>query len=446
MRGAVVVLTLVSACSFDPPPAIVDGSPGGDDADPIDAAPPDAETGCVPNTVRCEDDRYTQCSAEGVVEVALDCPLGCDGSQPKCVDVDPSNGVAEHLDRARTDAAAPELVLGAGSSIDTTTGMVFNGGVSVDVPSTDVGAHRVFIVRSLAITGATTVTGADGLIIVSDGDVAITALLDVSANQRVNGPGGGAGACDGLDSQAASGTGGGAGGAGNGDPGAGGGSGNGGSNAGGGGGPALTDLDLDALRGGCEGGQATQGGSACTSFGGGGGGALQITSRTIITVSGAGVIDASGGGGEPPTIDNVTCFNTSIRGGGGGGSGGNVLLEAPQVVLDGAGVILSTKGGGGSAGGIGGAVYDGEDGGTSATPAAGGVNGVGTNANGGQGGTETLAPGAGVDGDSNENGGGGGGAVGRARFNTSAGTINPINGATIRSKQSSGVLGTRLVP
>ena len=438
------MLALLGACSFEPPPDIGDDDDAGAT---IDAAAPDAETGCTPNTAVCDDatDRYTECDGEGTVTRVIDCPLGCSDAAEKCVDVDPSNGVAQYLDMAATDPDAPDLVLGEGSSIDTDTGIAFDGGASVEVPSVDLGAFRVFMVKTLSITGTTKVTGGDAIIIVSDGDVSIAAILDVSADKQTNGPGGGPGTCDGSNASSGAGLAGGAGGAGNAETGGAGGSGNGGNGPGGLGGPSLTDLDLEPLRGGCEGGQGVVVGDSCASGFGGGGGGIQIVSRTRIALTDAGGIDASGGGGVAVRPGVGTCTSTSLRGGGGGGSGGAILLEAPQVVLEGSSVVLSTKGGGGSAGGAGNFLLDGEDGGTGPTRAAGGTNGL-TGVSGGQGGDEAVPPGNGGAGDANENGGGGGGAVGHARFNTSSGTINPVGGPAIRTEFTASTIRTRLVP
>lgn len=435
-----LLASLLAACFVDLPHYV------GHDADPVDAAPdvPDAGT-CIPDSVVCTDDRYIDCSSTGTVEVQLDCVLGCDATEAKCRDVDPSNGVASYLDQAHTDPLAPVLTLAAGSTIDTTTGVVFDGSATVTVPNAGVGTNRVFIVKSLAITGTVVVTGTAGLIIVSDGDVGIAATLDVSANAGANGPGGGSGSCDGgWSTTASSAFSGGGGGGGNGDVGGVGGVGD-GTSAGGTGGPTLSDQALDPLRGGCQGGRATETTSTCRSGRGGGGGAVQLVSRSSISITGSGTIDASGGGGVPAVAGTDTCSSTSARGGGGGGAGGSVLLEALEIVLMGAGVIISTNGGGGSAGGVTTLALFGADGGTQAGRAAGGVNAT-TGANGGGGGTVILTPENGVSGGASEDGGGGGGAVGRARFNTLSGTVTPMGGAVIRSKSSNGALGIRLVP
>lgn len=437
-------------CALPPPPN-VDHDADPRDAAALDASPDaaidamvDAALACEPDTITCIDGHYVDCSATGTAEVEMNCPLGCDEASDRCIDVDPSNGLAEYLDAARDDAAAPALTLGEGSSIDTDSGVVFDGSSSVVVPHADLGEHRVFMVKSMTLSGTTTVTGTRGLMIVSDGAIEISATLDVSANLQVNGPGGGPGSCDGQDAMAASFPGGG-GGAGNGDVGATGGTSNNEANPGGGAGALHADVDLEPLVGGCEGGVSVLNGNACTSGFGGGGGAVQLVSRTEVRLVTAGVIDASGGGGRSARAGVGGCISTSIRGGGGGGAGGSVLIEAPQVRLEGGAVVISTKGGGGSAGGVG-AILDGEDGGIDAARADGGIATLAENGYGGGGGTEVLPPNNGQSGDASGLGGGGGGAVGRARFNTSAGTINPVGGAAIRSKSTVGVLRTRLVP
>ncbi len=408
----------------------------------------DAAVACTPSTTTCTSGQYVECSPTGVPAVTLACPLGCDATQPKCRDVNPSNGVAQYLDQTRTDSAVVAVTLGDGSTISTDTGVVFDGATSVAVPNIDIGEYHVFMVKSLSITGATVVSGADGIIIVSDGDVSISGLLDVSATGTTSGPGGGAGTCLGGTAVGTSGgPAGGGGGGGNGDAGGTGGNANGNGSPGGTPGPALADLDLEPLHGGCAGGDSKRNAaSMCRGIGGGGGGALQIVSRTQIALTGGGVIDASGGGGAAARAGIDTCFSTSLNGGGGGGAGGSVLLEAPQILLQGSSVTISTAGGGGASGGVSNpSAYNGSDGGTDGTSAVGGTNAT-TGVSGGRGGTEGLLPGSGTAGDTNEDGGGAGGAVGRVRFNDTAGAINPTGGATIRTKQSSSVLRTRLVP
>lgn len=421
----------VAACKFPELPAI--------DVDAATDAPADAPPTCVPDTIVCDDALgvYTDCSIDGSVELQIRCSLGCDPNMEKCVDIDPSNGLATYLDMA---SAAPDLVLQGTTVIDTAAGTIFVDGESVVVPRfLAAGGIRVFAVRSLMISGTTTIVPDNGnpaLAFVSDGDVVITGLLDVSANGSQGGPKaywggplGGEWECAGgysVDAVVGAGGAGGAGGAQIGGDG-----GDGAPGQGAAGGTAL--VAVEPLRGGCEGGTAT--GVSAYGDGGGGGGALQITSRTRIELRTSGVIDASGGGARQPA--------GSRRAGGGGGAGGNVVLEAPQVILDGPGVVVSTKGGGGAGAGTSPA-SNGSDGGYDDAPAPGGTSEF--QSHGGRGGTATSNPfpgefamGAGYE------GGGGGGAVGTTLFRTTAGAIVPVNGAAIRSGSSVEPLRTRTI-
>lgn len=440
-------------CALPPPPDV------DHDADPRDAAAdaaidasvdagPDANTACVPDSVVCEADHYTQCSSAGVVEVEMDCPLGCDAPSSRCRDVDPSNGVAVYLDMAR-DGAAPDLVLQSGSTINTDTGVVFDGTTSVVVPNVDHEVstgltHRVFMVKSLLIAGTTKVTGSRGLIVVSNGDIELTSTLDISADGAANGPGASTSTCTGGSSIVGSGFTGGGGGGGNATTGAYGGDGNNLTVPAGTPGAALADEDLDFLRGGCAGGRADRTGGGCVHHGGGGGGAAQLVSRTEFRMTASGVIDASGGGGQAGVIGVDSCVSTSIRGGGGGGAGGSVLVEAPTIVLNGAGVAIGAHGGGGAAAGVG-ATRAGGDGQPTGAAAPGGVN-LTLGLEGGDGGTVGMPPMAGMGGGANQDGSGGGGAAGRARMNTVAGTFTLQAGAVVNAASTTGVLRVRLVP
>jgi hypothetical protein len=411
---------------------------GDDGGAAIDAAEPDAiQFDCEPDTIVCDDenDRYVECGSDGSPTRVINCALGCSDGVEKCIDVAPSNGLAGFLDLARDDAASTDVVFTGTSTINTDTGAVTIGGVATTVPTDVANGIRVYMFKSVEIPGTLKVSGSLSLALVSDGDVTITGVLDVSADGLTGGPGSisdfndpcvGGDMVGGVDFP-------GGGGGGRFQPGA-----NGGfaypNISGAPGGIALTDPDLQPLIGGCRGGESR---GLMTPVpppnGGGGGGAVQIVSRSIISLLGGGIIDASGGGG------------VSTGFGPGGGSGGAVLLEAPALTLDGAGVIVSTKGGAG--GGPSGSALDapGEDGGTDAAPAAGGANSG--YAAGGDGGTASAAPEAGDAGNStNKLGAGGGGSVGEARFNNESASVTPANGAAIRSRFSVGSIGTRLVP
>jgi len=433
---ALVAATGASACKFDPPPSLDDIDARVD----IDAMPDAAPATCAADTIVCENGRYVECSSDGTVAREMTCSLGCAPDVAKCLDVDPSNALAPYLDMAPT---SEDVAFAGTSTINTSTGVVVNAGVSITVPNQSFGGMRVFMFKSLSIDGTLKVSGSDPLAIVVDGAVTITGLLDVSADGSTPGPGirSTATACDGktVDSSSTSLAGGGGGGRYQ----AGGKGGDGGSGAGGAGGSTLNDADLVSLQGGCRGGSSNNSSGGIlygSAGGGGGGGSVQIVSRTQIVLSGSGKIDASGGGGRSATEVN---FGNGL-GGGGGGSGGAVLLEAPQILLDGSGVVISAKGGGGAAAGTGAAGHHGSDGGTASGAAAGGTNG--TSPAGGSGGTETLAPTAGANSTTSGDGAGGGGSVGQARFNNIGATVVPQNGAAIRSRYTAAPIGSRQVP
>jgi hypothetical protein len=324
-----------------------------------------------------------------------------------------------------------DVVFTGSSTIDTDTGEVTIGGVVTEVPNEVANGIRIYMFKAIDVQGTVKVTGTLPIALVAHDDVVITGALDVSGDGLAAGPGAiASGECDGESIIGGTSFPGG-GGAGRFEAGGSGGSAYGGP-TGGVAGISLSDSDLQPLRGGCRGGEARGLVSPTPPpNGGGGGGAVQVVSRNRIEFTSTGIIDASGGGGSGNTA------------GPGGGSGGGVLLEAPAIVLDGPGVIISTKGGAG--GGAGGTVAAGEDGGTSASPAAGGSrSGYAT---GGDGGTELVPPGNGASGNAtNGQGAGGGGSVGEARFNSSSATVVPANGAAIRSRFTTGTLATRLIP
>jgi hypothetical protein len=399
---------------------------------------------CTPSTTVCSNDRYVECSPTGTIDFAMDCPLGCaPAGVDKCLDVDPSNGLASYLDMA---PGGPAITMG-NWTINTTTGVVANeGGSAVTMPSALVNQPnspiqiRVYWLDSLTIPAAATVivTGDPALAFVVNRDVAIGGTLDVSGKGTSKGPGARTtGTCVGPDVTDEFRRGGGGGGRNT--AGARGGNTSAGVLGGAGGNSAIGPT-LVPLQGGCKGAIVTATSLGYGSPGGGGGGAVQIVSRTAVRItaggSAAGVVNASAGGGRAG-------FSAALRGGaGGGGSGGGILLEAPLVLISGSGVVLATKGGGG--GGVG-SLAHGADGGTGAAAAAGGVNS--TNPAGGSGGTATSGPTVGANANATyDAGGGGGGAVGETRINTPTGTHAPQDGAVIRSYSSVGVLGTRHSP
>lgn len=402
---------------------------------------------CTPDTIVCNDttDVYTECASDGTVAFQMDCPLECATGVEKCLDVDPSNDLAAYLDMA---PSGPDVDFTAGSisSINTDTGAVLRDGSSYPIPNASVSGVRVFWMQSLNISGVVTVSGTAPFAMLVDGDVTITGTLDLSANSITNGPGATTGSCQGTATSGTISATPGAGGSGKANAGASGGNSSGPVAGGAGGASIANEAPLEPLTGGCKGGQATAGGGAgvARGYGGGGGGAVQIVSRTSIRITSTGVLDASGGGGTGG--ENVL---DEPAAGGGGGSGGGILLEAPDVLLDGNGVVLSTKGGGG--GGVG-PNANGADGGTSSGQAAGGDNLSTSYPTGGAGGTgagsiSTTLPGGGQNSNaSSGHGAGGGGSVGRTRINNTAGSVALQNGAAIRSYGTYGILANRQVP
>lgn len=271
-------------------------------------------------------------------------------------------------------------------------------------------------------------SGAAALAFVSDGDVTLSSTITLAGRGLTPGPGAVVDhtlACSGRDITISNQIAPGPGGAGFGTAGAGGGAANG--NVGASPGTVAGTDTLVPLRGGCVGGFVIGSGSIA----GAGGGALQVSSRTKITVTVAGVVDAGGGGGQFFLV------------GGGGGSGGGILLEAAVVAVGG---TLAANGGGGAC-----SVAAGEDGRTTPRPgsasglaALGGACSDPSQGTGGNGGTKDAGPRAGgnATGSSTTIGGAGGGSVGRIRVNTRSGTFTPT-GALISPVASQGTARTR---
>lgn len=375
--------------------------------------PKDGSVGCEPGAKpRCDGANLIRCNADGTAEVTEPCALGCNATELRCFDTNPSNGLAKFLDLA---SGQPDLNLGDSATINTDTGEVKMGDNMVPVYNATLAQSpaptiRVYVVKSLTAKDVT-VSGKNAIAIVSAGDINITGAFSASAKGFVRGegfvPGPGEfddGNCRGQNLRVGcinSDCQGGPGGGGFGSPGGSGGSANSarGFMAGGTGGTTTGNAELVPLRGGCSGGNS----EGPDNFDGGGGGAIQLVSRTLIAVTGlSGVVAANGG-----------------YGGGGGGSGGGVLLEAPIVNISGR-VVANGAGGMGQG--------DGENGRLDTTAAKGGepsttISPVGRGGNGAAG---TFGA---MHGDSVNTtelfarGGSGGGGFGRIRINTASGGI-----------------------
>ncbi|MCE9572197.1 MAG: hypothetical protein K8W52_03490 [Deltaproteobacteria bacterium] len=396
---------------------------------------------CTPSSTACTNGTVASCDANGDVVSSKACPLGCFQDQPRCTDVDPSNGLAPYLDL--TTAVGVDLDLTDGAIIDTSTGAIKNGdGSSVVVTNTLIAAPangvpiRVFIVKSAHLRNVrfeSTARPAPAFALVADGAISVAGSLDATGyigtapgvmaagpctgssgtyinepNNRtyVMGCGGGGYATSG---------------------GAGGGINNLGGGAGGAAGQAFVNPSLTPLRGGCDGAGYGDGAES-------GGGAIQFVSRTRIDLGAAATINANGNGGAAPQQTQ-----------GGGGSGGGILLEAPEVSLA-AGAALVANGGGGAStdnGGSAGLVAAmGAPGGACAVQTSRcGAGGVGASANAG--------PGVGGSADYTNatnayvTAGGGGGSVGYVRVNTSTATYTKASDVIESPAPSTGTLKTR---
>jgi len=402
------VLATLASCSYTPP--------GDRTADALVSDAPDA-----PPPIECEQPGVTcasasvlaTCTTAGMTAVQTACSWGCDDTTgtAHCRALTPSaNGVvADDLDPA-TFGATLDIVLDT-ATIDGTAGTITDANGAVVVDFHDNNNVGVFRFKSLHVTGAVQLAGANAIALVADGAIQIDAVIDARGcsgglGQRRAGPGGHNGATKG---QSATGNGAGAKGAdksGSGGGGYGGDGGTGGGTGGGSGGAAFGLDIIDVLEGGGAGAGGPGGGGG---VGGGGGGAIQIVSNTRIDFAASGGINAGGcGGGLGGSGGN--------DGGGGGGAGGTILLEAPTIVV--AGTLAANGGGGGGSGGTGSS--DGANGTLDRLQAPGGGAAAAGGAIGGPGGAGDV-----LDGDDGLVGAlssGGGGGVGRIRFATLGGT------------------------
>ena len=176
---------LVLGGCFDKPPN-VDYDAGPPDAEVPDAAPP-----CQPSTTVCDDTAgvYVECDSTGMPAVVMQCPLGCASDAEKCLDVDPSNGLASYLDRARDDDTVIDVALTGTATVDTTTGEFSVNGTPLSVTTEVFNGIRIFMFKTLTVSGTLKATGSLPLALVADGDIAITGLIDVSADGTAQGPG-----------------------------------------------------------------------------------------------------------------------------------------------------------------------------------------------------------------------------------------------------------------
>jgi hypothetical protein len=373
--------------------------------------------GCEPGeSFSCDGDQLTRCAEDGKSTVISTCALGC-STESRCLAFEPSNGLGAALTLAENE---PDLVLPAGTTIDTSTGTIQDAeGVLIPVTSVvidqDGGSSiRAFLARNWILDDLK-VTGSRAFAIVAFDSISIRGVVDASAEALQSGPGGqeSPAVCVGNETvEETVGCGAlgcpvvGAGGGGNATAGA------------TGGGLTLVNVGRAGgapiptfvpLVGGCRGGNFS---GTLPRVGGAGGGAVQLVANSRVEISGGGIIDVGGGGGDSFA---------------GGGSGGNIVIEAPTMIFDGSSTGVFANGGAG-----GGCSLSGEDATRTLFRA---LAPKCSPSSAGDGGTESSPPQpgqtkctSGTCSFINEHQGGGGGSAGRLLIRTGTGDFS-ANGA-----------------
>jgi hypothetical protein len=381
---------------------------------------------CDPNETACTNGRVATCDAGGTVVSSFACALGCFEDQPRCRQLNPSNGLGAYLDMVETP---PDIDL-KNAFINTRAGTIeeLPSGPLLNVPSFLVPAAaggapiRVFVAGNVRIADAQVGTNeaanvpGPAFALVARGDIDIVGTLRVGGHAgfvAFQGCSGGHGRL--RPNCTYSGAGGGGGGFGT--PGAKGGDVINNSAPGGFAGATSGSPTLVPLRGGCPGGGTTdEQGNPPSDYSTPGGGAVQLGSLTKIEI--AGTVDVRGAHGY---VDYLQPAGWEVDG---GGAGGAILLEAPVVELGPDAKLLATGGSGGSCPMV--------------------MNcGVG-----GQGASATTLPVVGADvscpaDQTTATGGGGGGGLGRLRVNTHDGIYTKSNTTVEDANASSGVVQTR---
>ena len=386
---------------------------------------------CQAGQTVCTNGEVQTCDMNGAVTSSQSCPLGCFQTEPRCRDIDPSNGLGVYADMVM---APPDVTLTAGAVFDLASGVVKDdmNTTPVDIPSFMVAAPtggvaiRVYVVNSLQMQDGIVNGNGTAMAIVAKSNIMIEGTLtiypgsgqysdDTSCNGKngtltdrgnqltVGGGGGGASATDGAHGGNVLASAGGS-----------------TLESGGAKGTASGTASLIPLRGGCPGAASQYStGVSCDSYGSAGGGAIQLSSATSIEINGT--IDVRGGPGE--ANDYQASSGTGVCVGGGGGGGG-IIVEAPVVSLGASGQLLATGGDGGACSTIGCAL-----GGRGATAGLAATQGA-----------DIPNPGAQV---YAVNSGGGGGGLGRIRINTPDQTYTKSNTSVEDGVLSVGTLATR---
>lgn len=363
---------------------------------------------CDPDAVTCAGGELQTCGADGLVATTESCALGCSADKSACAHVVPA-----YLPNVCDAPATTSLSITQPAIIDTDNAVTCTGGIAVQA-----GGPEVCIVHhtSISANAKITVRGSRAIAFVADDDLIGTSDIDVGANAKTSGPGGGL-----RVSGAAPTSGGGGGSGGKQRGGNGGGIGEFGAN-GGAGGTVFDQFAANSFQGGAR-ALTIPGGSATNPrpTGGGGGGALMLVAcRGILQFDG--VIDAGGGGGSGGADINTTSTVT-LLGGAGGGAGGYIVMQGAEVKVNGR--MFANGGGGGGGCIVNGCVGRLGDDGQSPTSGGNGAAATGSAGPGGHGGFGTTPPETAPNNFSTP--GGGGGSTGRIQIFTPAGVAPAIN-------------------
>jgi hypothetical protein len=375
-------------------------------------------TSCVADTTTCSGPVLTTCGSDGHTASTTACGIGCseDGGA-HCETLEP-----QYLpDVCNTTATTTALTFANDEMDDTDKPATCTGGTV-----SPAGGPSICVIHAPTITVENGVTltffssanmqsvdssGGHAIALVADGALTIDGVVDASAVDGTNGPGGGT-IISGTYTLSTNG-GGGAGfhtaGAAGAAPKASGGAAN--------GGPVIDAAEL----------ATTLLGGPAASFGGGGGGAVVLISCSgQVTIDGT--VAANGGGG--PGHVQVQNGATLEGGGGGGGAGGYVVIQGARLAITG---HVFANGGAGASGapGLHGTGTNGQDGQRSSSVAATGAPESGAGGAGGNGALGATAPTVGGGGSNTDFAGGGGGSVGFLQTFTPSGVSADTGSADV---------------
>lgn len=338
--GVFVCLSLLGSCTESNPAASCKAGSCSDPAFPycdgegaISGTPGTCiAVTCMPGEVAtCLGDDALTCATGGAGYERIPCDLGCrDEPTPHCGYIEPRY-VADACDAL---AVSDKLTITESGELDANLDATCNGGIveQAGAPSICVARYRSIHIEegaTLKLIDTPTITAGRVIAFVTDDDLTVDGVLDISADSTVSGPGGGAlqsggyTRVNGVENGRAGG-------------------GAGGKTAGGSGGNQLEDggamnggaaaadpAVLAALLGGAAAFQNDDSDNRAIIGGGGGGAALLASCRGAVRIHG--VIDAGGGGGMGGIL---FLFGASLPGGG-GGAGGYVVLQAKTVEVTG---------------------------------------------------------------------------------------------------------------